>query len=1234
MRFGVLQKGLILVAVPVVLEVILISVLGYLLHKSDLLFAEETEHRKLAMDGARLAFANTNAGAAIVEMWTRQDLSRMRYFEKECSRIDKLAKAVHGYKLPEGIDGKIDIMETQASVTRQLRKFAEITNEGFGLESMRAIMEGQKELRRDLNRMMLLLRKRYRDLDNGLPIEWKKMQDVQDATVLALEIGIATNLIVAISLLFYFRKSFVMPTERIRKNLDLMANNQALLPPLPHTDEIAELDRTLHSMVHELELVKQREHALFRNSSDVIGILTPNLIFSSVNPASKRMWGVEPENVLGKPVTQFVASEHMDLVLGRLEEARASGKAVGFGCSMFLPEKRIETFWSVFWSPDGSACHCVIHDISDAKELEKQREAYMRLIASDFRLPLSRMNGLVDDLVAGKDGALPEAVSKKITSAAETLGRMVTMVDELIDLETLKENEIKLNRKDWTVRALIDAAIKDTESMAVSRQIRLEAACSDDLHFAADFDRMVRVLVNFISNAIKFSPVGSQILVNVSRIGRSAQGSDSAGAKDDSGYDDAIKVEVIDKGRGISSEGLSALFQPYKQVSAADGKRGKGTGLGLVVCKRVVEQHGGEVGASSIEGQGSNFWFILPVRESLPRLKEIAAPAVLPKLPTETSIAGLMALKQAPLWGNLSLKKKGLVLIGLPLVFQCAFVGLMMSWMLEAGETLRQEIHNKEVTRTVSHVCNSFFDISVVLRRPVFSRSDIELALGDLPQRVNHMTQACEGDPVAQKNAAPFLFFVDNTVLTVTKRLNRIIRKQDEMNPKTLERYANAMVTMNADLGKRAEALIDAVERYNAKNPEKLLQLRNMQVYALGIGLLVNVGIAVWLAMYFSKDVIRRLLVMSDNSRRLALSQPLNPLIAGKDELALLDKSFHETAETLIEARARESAYLDNAQNIIAALNPNGEFVTVNRASATLLGMDSHELVGRSLADFLSERDREATMKCLQTAKGSSEPITFETQIVSLSKPIDLSWSVLWSEQEQQFYGVAYDITQQRDLERMKQEFMALLTHDLRTPLTTIQGLAILLQTGALGSLPPAALAKLSSIKSESDNILELVNDLLDMSKLESGQTQFEFHEQSFAKMWGLAEELSKRSNVKLNFEGPVPETSIFADQDRLPFALAALFAECFENHSAEARTSADDGILKLQLSGPARSDSKEVIDRLSADKPAPDLRASSRRFRLSIAKRILQMHKAEIEASENAQSTMQLAVSFRRGDS
>ncbi len=1220
MRFGVLQKGLILVAVPVVLEIILISVLGYLLHKSDILLANEVQHAKLAMDGARLAFANTNAGAALVECWTRQDFSMMPYFESECKRIDKLAKAVKSYRLPEGVDASDGIMQTQAAVTKRLREFGEITNEGFGLGSMRAIMAGQAELRRDLNRMMILLRRRYRDLDNGLPIEWRKMEEVQRTTVLVLQAGIAVNLAVAIGLLFYFRRSFVTPTQRIRKNLDLMANKDPLLPPLPHTDEIAELDRTLHSMVHELEVVKEREHALFRNSSDVIGILTSNLLFSKVNPATKRMWGMEPEDVLGKPVSHFLSAESFATLTERLEEAKNQKKATGFVCTMFLPDKKIETFWSVFWSPDASACHCVIHDISEAKELEKQREAYMRLIASDFRLPLSRMNGLVDDLVAGRDGSLPEAVAKKIRGAAETLGRMVSMVDELIDLETLKENEIKLNRKDWKVRNLIDAAIKDTESMAASRQVVLEVDCADDLVFAADFDRVVRVLVNFVSNAIKFSPNGSKVLIRASKA-------------DNGENHDSIKVEVIDRGRGISAEGLAGLFQPYKQVEAADGKRGKGTGLGLVVCKRVIEQHGGVVGADSTEGQGSKFWFILPVQESLPRKAELSTDSASSQLPAENMIAGLMSLKQAPLWGDLSLKKKGLILVGIPLLFQCAFVGLMMTWMMETGDALTKEIHNREIARTASRVCMSFFDIMVVLRRPSFSKEDVETALSELPQRVDQMVQRTEGDEVAKKYAQPVLFYVDNTVSTVTKRLNRLIRKQDEISPKLLERYANGMVSVNAELGKHVERMIDAVEKHNEKNPARIIQLRKTQAYALAGGLLLNVGIAVWLAMYFSKDVIRRLLVMSDNSRRLALSMPLNPPIEGKDEIANLDKSFHETADSLIAARARESAYLDNAQNIIAAISPDGKFVTVNRASSILFGIESRDLIGRSFSDLLAENDRDATAKCLEMAKQSNEPITFETRVISASKPVDLSWSVLWSDQEKQFYAVAYDITQQRDLERMKQEFMALLTHDLRTPLTTIQGLAILLQTGALGQLPAGAMAKLAAIKGESDNILELVNDLLDMSKLESGQAQFEFHEQSFAKMWGIAEELSKRSGVKLVFAGPVPETSIFADQDRLPFALAALFAECFENHSAEATTSASENMLKLKLSGPAGADSKDVISRLSADKTAPDLRATSRRFRLSIAKRILQMHKAEIQASEEVDQKLELAVSFRRGD-
>lgn len=310
MRFGVLQKGLIIVAIPVVLEIILVSVLGFLLYRSDRLFEEETEHCKLAMDGARLAFANCNAGAAIVQAWQAHDISRLSFFEMECDRIKVLAKRVRSYKPDDNQTTSDEIMDAQEAVMKQLRSFADALSEGgFGFDSFRNLMEGQKKLRKDLTRIMSLLKKRYSDIDKGLPAEWRRMQELQDATIYTLEAGIALNILVAGSMLIYFRRSFVIPMDRIKQNLDLMAQKQALLPPLPHTDEIAELDRTLHSMVHELEASKEREQALFRNSSDVICIISPQLFIHSINPASQRVWGIAPEQAIGNSIAYFVAPE-------------------------------------------------------------------------------------------------------------------------------------------------------------------------------------------------------------------------------------------------------------------------------------------------------------------------------------------------------------------------------------------------------------------------------------------------------------------------------------------------------------------------------------------------------------------------------------------------------------------------------------------------------------------------------------------------------------------------------------------------------------------------------------------------------------------------------------------------------------------------------------------------------------------------------------------------------------
>jgi len=129
----------------------------------------------------------------------------------------------------------------------------------------------------------------------------------------------------------------------------------------------------------------------------------------------------------------------------------------------------------------------------------------------------------------------------------------------------------------------------------IARQYSVSIDTTDtDAHVYADSARLVQVLVNLLSNAIKFSPAGSVVHVSVN---------DTA---------DWLELRVADQGRGIPLSQKESIFEKFKQVEAADSKEKGGTGLGLPICKKIIEQHGGTIGVDSKEGKGSTFWFRIP----------------------------------------------------------------------------------------------------------------------------------------------------------------------------------------------------------------------------------------------------------------------------------------------------------------------------------------------------------------------------------------------------------------------------------------------------------------------------------------------------------------------------------------------------------------------------------------------------------------------------------------------
>jgi signal transduction histidine kinase len=195
-------------------------------------------------------------------------------------------------------------------------------------------------------------------------------------------------------------------------------------------------------------------------------------------------------------------------------------------------------------------------------------------------------------------GQLSDNGHEKLAAAEANVDRLIGLVNGLLDLEKMESGKLDLDCEPCPVSLIIKAALGAVSGFAEQQGVRLEVPASigsgGDYVVHADKDRIVQVVINLISNAVKFSPKGGLVSLRVTPSG------------------DFVRLSIVDQGRGIPPNMRDAIFDRFKQVEVADAKIKGGSGLGLAICKAIVERHGGVIGVDSIEGQGSTFWFTLP----------------------------------------------------------------------------------------------------------------------------------------------------------------------------------------------------------------------------------------------------------------------------------------------------------------------------------------------------------------------------------------------------------------------------------------------------------------------------------------------------------------------------------------------------------------------------------------------------------------------------------------------
>jgi signal transduction histidine kinase len=218
------------------------------------------------------------------------------------------------------------------------------------------------------------------------------------------------------------------------------------------------------------------------------------------------------------------------------------------------------------------------------------------MIAHDLRSPLMNIMGVVEVMTEGMFGSVTEEQKKWLARIEANSQNLVDLVSDFLDVSKLESGYVDVNREMVNLTGLIQKSIDSYRVLALDKRISIKGAVDPSLPAVhADPRRLDQVLSNLISNAIKFTEEGGTVEVGAALTDATL-----------------IQVWVRDNGVGIAADEMGQLFEKYRQGGNVKHSSHKGTGLGLVICKMIVEAHSGQIWVESAEGSGATFFFSLP----------------------------------------------------------------------------------------------------------------------------------------------------------------------------------------------------------------------------------------------------------------------------------------------------------------------------------------------------------------------------------------------------------------------------------------------------------------------------------------------------------------------------------------------------------------------------------------------------------------------------------------------
>ncbi|MDB5017110.1 MAG: sensor protein [Mucilaginibacter sp.] len=316
----------------------------------------------------------------------------------------------------------------------------------------------------------------------------------------------------------------------------------------------------------------------------------------------KELFGYGPEEDLSFEVAmKQIQEKYRTKVIAGIDEAISKDLPyhMDYPVTGFHDQKLrwVKAVGGLYKDPEGKFSHFsgVMMDITDQKEKELRKNKFIGMVSHELKTPLTTLKAYVQMLHVWAKKRKDSFTIGTLTKVEKQVKKMSSMINGFLNLSQVESGKIQLLVQDFDICEVIREAIEET-SLLNSTHIIAFSTC-DPVIINADRDKIEQVIINLLSNAIKYSPKGTPVIINCEAT------------------NDTVAVSVKDEGMGMKKKDIKKLFERYYRVESKDTEKIPGFGIGLYLCSEIIKHHHGQIWVESKPGEGSTFFFRLPLQK-------------------------------------------------------------------------------------------------------------------------------------------------------------------------------------------------------------------------------------------------------------------------------------------------------------------------------------------------------------------------------------------------------------------------------------------------------------------------------------------------------------------------------------------------------------------------------------------------------------------------------------------